>query len=202
MGRSGWTWSTAHTVPGWCQRSRWISRWFWYCQTCGREGGLQCRHTDAGSGQAEQLHELAAQGTGRTADRTTARIGLELALTGSLTPIAQGPRRNTQAAGCVRGGDTKSCRPVAAVEDRVSGPVFGLTARLLAGRTTSARRRDGRVGLIERHLDGRLVTWPFGVHVGLAVACVAGERVGRFFYLQDRPPPAGCRSGPGGCGQG
>jgi hypothetical protein len=30
----------------------------------GREGGLQYRRTNAGSGQAEQLHDLIAQGAG------------------------------------------------------------------------------------------------------------------------------------------
>ena len=114
-----------------------------------REHGLQRRYIDVGSGQTEQLNNLIAQQAGRTTDGATSGVRRELAFTRSLMPIAQGPRRDAQATGCVRGGDAKSCRPVAEVEDHVAGLVFRFTARVLAGRTPSARRQRGRVGLVQ-----------------------------------------------------
>jgi len=62
-----------------------------------------------------------------------------LAFTRSLLPITQGPRRDAEAAGCVRAGEAESCRSILEVEGHVAGLMLGLTARLLADRTTAAR---------------------------------------------------------------
>lgn len=105
----------------------------------GGEGGLQRRYPDTGSGETEQLHDLIAQGAGRTTGGTSPGVWLEAVLAKPLTPMTQGAGRQTQTAHRFRTLDALLRRPVAEVEDHAAGLMLGLTAWLLTGRTTSAR---------------------------------------------------------------